>query len=436
MQKRLLYHRKEAKFMRKINSKHFLCIEKHIVIDYACVKRKNYQSNYMEKVDMKEDIKKWCVYMHTSPSNKVYIGITCDTRHRWRNHGEGYKGGTRIYYAIKKYGWENFKHEILFTNLSREDACAKEIELIEKYNSTDVKYGYNLCAGGKLGPTHEETRRRLSAALMGHSVDPEVSRRIADQIAIPVICLDTMKEYKSAVEAANELNVNPSNIRKVCAGKSKTCKGLRFARKSDYENGTIPVFQENPVERRKVICISTGIIYENVSDASKKTGVNRRTISYACNGIHASANKQIWAFLDEYEEMKTHSIGDLPDTVNNPIICIETGETYSCAKDAAIEFSVNPSSIRRATLKHSYTCRGLHFMKVSDLLKGDTVESDWNDSRVKNVLCITTGKKYRSLSDASRDTGIGRQTIARACNRTAKHAGGLQWCFLNDDSQL
>lgn len=47
----------------------------------------------------------WCVYMHTSPSNKVYIGITCDVKHRWRSNGEGYKGGTRIYYAIKKYGW-------------------------------------------------------------------------------------------------------------------------------------------------------------------------------------------------------------------------------------------------------------------------------------------------------------------------------------------
>lgn len=206
---------------------------------------------------MKNEDKKWCVYMHTSPSNKVYIGITCDVKHRWRNHGEGYKGGTRIYYAIRKYGWENFKHEILFTNLTREEACSKEIELIAQYKSTDAEYGYNLCAGGKLGPTHEETRRRLSAALMGHRVDPEVSRRVADQISIPIICLDTMKEYKSAVEAANELNINPTNIRKVCIGKGKTCRGLRFAKKSDYENGTIPEFHGKPGTKKKVICVST-----------------------------------------------------------------------------------------------------------------------------------------------------------------------------------
>ena len=134
--------------------------------------------------------------------------------------------------------------------------------------------------------------------------------------------------------------------------------------------------------------------------------------------------------------MSSHSIGDLPDTVNNPIICIETGETYSCAKDAAIEFGVNLSSIRRATLNHSYTCQGLHFMKVSDLLNGDKVESDWAHRCVKNVMCVTTGKKYRSLSEASRDTGIDRKTIAHACKGIVKHAGGLHWHFLNDASQL
>ena len=29
---------------------------------------------------MKNEDKKWCVYIHTSPSNKVYIGITCDVK--------------------------------------------------------------------------------------------------------------------------------------------------------------------------------------------------------------------------------------------------------------------------------------------------------------------------------------------------------------------
>ena len=70
-------------------------------------------------------------------------------------------------------------------------------------------------------------------------------------------------------------------------------------------------------------------------------------------------------------------------------------------------------------------------MKLSDLLEGHTVESDWADSRVKNVMCITTGEKYKSLSDASRATGINRKLISKACSGSTELAGGMRWCFLD-----
>ena len=80
----------------------------------------------------------WCVYKHTTPSGKVYIGITSQKIElRWRN-GKGYK--TQVFnHAIEKYGWDNIIHEVLFENLSHKDACAKEKELIEKYKSNDIK---------------------------------------------------------------------------------------------------------------------------------------------------------------------------------------------------------------------------------------------------------------------------------------------------------
>ena len=80
----------------------------------------------------------YIVYKHTSPSNKVYIGITSQTpERRWRKDGKGYK--THIYFwnAIKKYGWNNFKHEVLFSGLTKEEAEQKEIELIAYYKSND-----------------------------------------------------------------------------------------------------------------------------------------------------------------------------------------------------------------------------------------------------------------------------------------------------------
>lgn len=68
------------------------------------------------------------VYMHISPSKKVYIGITCEANieDRWKK-GKGYKHSPHFTTAINKYGWDNFKHLILYTNLTQDEACEKEL---------------------------------------------------------------------------------------------------------------------------------------------------------------------------------------------------------------------------------------------------------------------------------------------------------------------
>lgn len=89
------------------------------------------------------------LYKHTAPNGKVYIGITKQVpQKRWLN-GKGYAANEHFYNAIKKYGWNNIKHDILFSNLTKEEACKKEIELIAFYNSNNSSYGYNNSSGGE-----------------------------------------------------------------------------------------------------------------------------------------------------------------------------------------------------------------------------------------------------------------------------------------------
>lgn len=111
--------------------------------------------------------KTWIVYKHTSPSNKVYIGITSKSpTDRWAS-GFGYEHQVYFFRAIVKYGWINFKHEILFEGLTKEEAEKKEIELIEQYNSTDLNYGYNIDLGGDLHRLSAETRQKMSDVKKG-----------------------------------------------------------------------------------------------------------------------------------------------------------------------------------------------------------------------------------------------------------------------------
>ena len=64
----------------------------------------------------------WKVYVHTTPNNKKYVGITkYEVKERWRE-GKGYFNQL-FGKAVAKYGWENIDHQIMFDNLTKEEAC-------------------------------------------------------------------------------------------------------------------------------------------------------------------------------------------------------------------------------------------------------------------------------------------------------------------------
>ena len=92
--------------------------------------------------------KKWKVYKHKSPNGKNYIGITGqEPERRWQN-GHGYATQRLFWNAIQKYGWDNFKHEILEDNLTKEEAFLKEKYYIDMFKSNQREYGYNVTSGG------------------------------------------------------------------------------------------------------------------------------------------------------------------------------------------------------------------------------------------------------------------------------------------------
>lgn len=105
-------------------------------------------------VEENKEKRNYFVYKHAVPNGKVYIGITCcqNAELRWLD-GWGYKQNAMFYDDIKHYGWNNIAHEILYKNLSPADAQKIEIELINKHQSRNPQYGYNLDNGGKISTT-------------------------------------------------------------------------------------------------------------------------------------------------------------------------------------------------------------------------------------------------------------------------------------------
>ena len=206
----------------------------------------------------------YIVYEHVAPNNKRYIGITHNTpTRRWGTQGQGYKHQPKFYNAIQKYGWENFQHNILFQHLTTQQAGIKQQELIKKYDS--INNGYNNDSGGIIHKTHTaETKEKLRQLNLGKN-NPAYGKRVSEQ----------------------------------------TRKKLSDARKGK------PHSQEwtNKVadaHKKKVLCITTGIIYTSVGEAAKAAKVSISRMSGVLHGHGKSAGKHPitkekleWRFIED-----------------------------------------------------------------------------------------------------------------------------------------
>lgn len=106
------------------------------------------------------------IYKLTSPSGKSYIGQTVRSigdrfkQHVNRARLDDKLGCTYLNAAIKKYGFDNFKHEILL-EINNELLDEYEIKFIDAYNTLEPN-GYNLTKGGHTTQYSEASKKKMS----------------------------------------------------------------------------------------------------------------------------------------------------------------------------------------------------------------------------------------------------------------------------------
>lgn len=87
--------------------------------------------------------KNWCVYRHTFPNGKIYIGITGQNpEERWDN-GMGYKNNGKMFFDIVQFGWRNIAHEIVYDGLTEAEARKQEQALISSFGKDGRNKTYN-----------------------------------------------------------------------------------------------------------------------------------------------------------------------------------------------------------------------------------------------------------------------------------------------------
>ena len=207
-------------------------------------------------------MKNYQVYVHTFPNGKKYVGCSVDAKARWAS-GHGYIQNEQMYNDILHYGWKNIVHEILYENLSKEDAYQLESKLIIEMKTYQDKFGYNKSQGSVEGVAHfskdgirrlakamatrvvsEESRAKMRTAKKGtafhtkpHSDETKKlisqnrkGKRAKDKhpMAKPVYCVELDKVFLYAKQAEEETGVSRSHICQVCKGTRKTAGKMHW----------------------------------------------------------------------------------------------------------------------------------------------------------------------------------------------------------------
>ena len=227
---------------------------------------------------------------------KSYIGQTTKSLEERSNKGKRYLGNKanhKFARAIKKYGWDNFQHEILLVI-----ECETEEELwfwldewecyyIEKYDS--YYNGYNSTLGGKSGK--------------GQIPDENARKKMSDSHKGAVFS----EEHKKAISKGNKGKKMSEDSKKQISEKRKGMKfseehrkNISLGRKGKYTG-------KNSVSAKKVICLETGQIFDVIQDAAKWCGLKGGAlIGQNCMGKRKSAGKHPvtkeelhWNFYEE-----------------------------------------------------------------------------------------------------------------------------------------
>lgn len=194
------------------------------------------------------------IYKITNKINgKVYVGQTIRTlEERWVEHCTPKSGCTALGRAIQKYGRDSFTLEQIDNAENTEDLNKKEIYWIDKLNSFGVG-GYNLCVGGLGNGGYffsKETRLKMSKAQMGKTLSELTRSRMSK-------ARRGLKRSKDAI--------------------LKTVKG----------------------NKKKIICVETGIVYDSAVDAELILKIGRKNIGKVLKGINKKACGYTFKYIEK-----------------------------------------------------------------------------------------------------------------------------------------
>lgn len=234
----------------------------------------------------------YCIYMHENLINgKKYIGQTCQKPEiRWGKNGKNYSESSCFFDGILEYGWRNFSHQILETNLSAEQADEREVYYIQLYDTTNSEKGYNL--------------KREDEQVLQDIQNYNYNTYNKGKIGYCYLCVETGEVFETTKLAAAYAGlVAITGISACCRGKQKhagrhpvTKEKLSWKYCDPYGNiiDAPPPRILNNIHNpnsKKVKCIETGQIFNTITSAIAWGNCGTVGIQRNIKGLQKSAGK-------------------------------------------------------------------------------------------------------------------------------------------------
>lgn len=327
--------------------------------------------------------------------------------------------------AIKKYGKENFKKDVLIECSSEEEAFAWEDFYTVKVNAWSNRNYYNLKRGGKGGKTElaQESKNKIGTANKKHWENEEYRKRmikIFKNINIgkknPMYGKKHSQETKNKISLANTGREFSEEYKRRCSermigrfagekhynyGKKmsletrmKMSKSQTGKKRSEETKAKMSKSSTNRVMPKKsesknsvnVVCLNTGEVFGSMIEASEKYKINDRIISQCCRGEKKSANslltgeKTYWMYETEYlnksKEDIENKIKELStNKLSKSVVCIDTSKKFKSISEASRFYNIKPQNIGACCKGKIKSCKGLKFMYYDDYVKENNYEN-------------------------------------------------------------
>ena len=286
----------------------------------------------------------------------------------------------------------------------------------------------------------------------GDQSTPELFEKPPTSVNVPVEQLDPVtgeiiQSFKSISEASRKTNISDGSIHSALRGRTRHAGSYLWRRKGDkaiptlfegapntFSTKQVPVEQLDPVTGEVIHT------FESIAEASRQTGILKNSIIQTLGGKYRHAGKFLWR--QKGDRSTVDLLQSPPSTKRDPIpieqldpVTGEVIQSFKSIAEAMRQTGILSGSISRALngkQRHAgtYLWRRQGDQTIPDLFesppmletKKRVVPVEQLDPYSGNVI-----RSFKSVNEASRETGILQNSISQALNGIHLHAGTYVW---------